>query len=116
MEPARRNKIESQFKKLPPESQTAIIAHGAALYLSILKKRVVLARAKIQQFEAKYQTSLAQLDNSGLPDDADYEMHEDYIMWHHWNDTIQKANDQVALLEKIADNTLNVNEAFHVSC
>jgi len=24
------------------------------------------------------------LDDRGLPDDAGYEMHEDYIMWHHW--------------------------------
>jgi hypothetical protein len=116
MEPARRKKIETQFEKLPPESKAAIIVHGVALYQSMLKKQLVLAQAKIQQFEAKYQTSLSQLDNSGLPEDADYEMHEDYIMWHHWNDTIEKANDQISLLEKIADNGMIVDEALHVSC
>ncbi|HEX9970711.1 MAG TPA: hypothetical protein VGD14_01445 [bacterium] len=116
MEPTRRKKIETLFETLPPESKAAIIVHGVALYQSMLKKRLVLAQAKIQQFEAKYQISLSQLDNNGLPEDANYEMHEDYIMWHHWNDTIEKANDQISLLEKIADNSLNVNEAFHVSC
>ena len=116
MEPARRKKIETQFEKLPPESKAAIIVHGVALYQSMLKKRLVLAQAKIQQFEAKYQTSLSQLDNSGLPEDANYEMHEDYIMWHHWNDTIEKVNEKILLLETIAENGLKVNEAFNVNC
>ena len=116
MEPSRRKKIETLFEKLPPESKAAIIVHGVALYQSMLKKRFVLAKAKIQQFETKYQISLSQLDNDGLPEDANHEMHEDYIMWHHWHDTIEKTNEQISLLEKIADNSVAVNEAFNVSC
>ena len=115
MEPARRKKIETLFEKLPPESKAAIIVHGVALYQSMLKKRLVLAQAKIQQFEAKYQIPLSQLDNDGLPEDANYEMHEDYIMWHHWNDTVEKTNDQILHLEKIVENSSDVNEAFNVS-
>jgi hypothetical protein len=116
METKRRNKIEILFETLPPESKAAIIVHGVALYQSVLKKRFVLAKAKIQQFEAKYQVSLSQLENDGLPEDANYEMHEDYIMWHHWNDTVEKTNEQILDLEKITEDSVTGNEAINVSC
>ena len=37
----------------------------------------------VQEFEAKYQMTLDQLTLNGLPDNADYVMHEDYIEWHY---------------------------------
>lgn len=76
-------KIEVEFELLPSEERIAVISHGAALRLSTLKKRLFLAESKIRHFQEKYEVSLAELEAKGLPDDADYEMHEDYIMWHH---------------------------------
>jgi hypothetical protein len=43
----------------------------------------------VRRFEEKYQTTLTQLDTDGLPEQADFEMHEDY-MWSNgkattWN-------------------------------
>jgi hypothetical protein len=35
--------------------------------------------------------TLGELEAKGLPDDADYRMHEDYVMWHHWG----KVEDQI---------------------
>lgn len=113
MELNREEKIESLFTSLPPEAKSAIIVHGAALYQSTLKKRLFLAQAKIRQFEDKYQTSLSQVDKEGLPEDANYAMHEDYIMWHHWNDTVEKLSEQLAHLETFAKNGLNVSEEFY---
>jgi hypothetical protein len=65
-------------------SGRAIISHGTALGLPELRKRLSLAESKVRRFEEKYGATLAQLDADGLPDDAGYEMHEDYIMWDHW--------------------------------
>jgi len=45
---------------------------------------------------------LAELYSRKLPDDADHEMHEDYIMWHHWTDAVEKAKKQIIDLETIA--------------
>ena len=40
------------------------------------------AERKVREFEARHHTTLAQLSAEGLPGNADYAMHEDYIEWH----------------------------------
>jgi len=115
MEAAIKEKIENLLAALPPEEKLVIISHGIALYLSTLKKRLSLAQGKVRQFEEKYNISLAELETRGLPDDADYQMHEDYIMWHHWTDTVQKLKRQIEVLNEIADRGLYPGETFHVS-
>ena len=45
---------------------------------------------------------LSELEEKGLPDNADYEMHEDYIMWHHWSEAAEKAGKQIESLQPIA--------------
>ena len=42
------------------------------------------------------------LEKRGLPDNANHEMHEDYIMWHHWTKEAEKARKHIADLEAIA--------------
>jgi len=102
MRPVENNTIESKFSSLSNEEKISVISHGVALRLSEWKKRLFLAESKVRYFEEKYLTSLSDLDIKGLPDDADHEMHENYIMWHHWTDTVEKAKKQVIDLETIA--------------
>ncbi len=94
--------IESNFSSLSAEEKVSVISHGVALRLSEWKKRLFLAESKVRFFEEKYRMSLAELDTKGLPDDAGHEMHEDYIMWHHWTEALEKARKQVMDLETIA--------------
>ena len=94
--------IESEFKLLSPDEKTAVISHGVALRYSDLKKRLFLAQSKINNFEIKYHTKLSKLDENGIPDNADYEMHEDYIMWHHWNEIAEKVRKQIYSLQPLA--------------
>ncbi len=94
--------IENKFSSLSDEEKVSVISHGVALRLPEWKKRLFLAESKVRFFEEKYHISLAELDTKGLPDDADHEMHEDYIMWHHWIEVVEKAKKQVADLEAIA--------------
>jgi len=105
--------IEETFLSLPREEREAIISHGTALRLSNLRKRLFLAESKVRHFEEKYRATLAQLDADGLPDDADYEMHEDYIMWHHWATVANKIKKDIASLEEIAQQGLYLGELFY---
>lgn len=105
--------IEKSFLALPSIERATIIRHGVALRLSDLRKRLFLAESKVQLLETKYNTSLAKLDSEGLPDDAGVEMHEDYIMWHHWTEAAQKARSELSSLEDIERQGLWVMERRH---
>ncbi len=102
MQPVANDSIENKFSSLSSEEKVSVISHGVALRLSEWKKRLFLAENKVRFFEEKYTICLAELDEKGLPDDAGHEMHEDYIMWHHWTEAIEKARKQVLDLEAIA--------------
>ncbi len=70
-------KIEKRFSQLPPEEKAAVISHGAAVRFSDLNNRLFLALSKIRFFEEKYHMKLSEPEEKGLPDNADFEMHED---------------------------------------
>lgn len=115
METTLKDSIEDLFTSLSPEEKVVIISHGIALYLSALTKRLFLSQAKMHLFEEKYRTSLDKLDAEGLPDDANYEMHEDYLMWHHWADNAVKLKAQIDILRTAASQGLYAGEALYVS-
>ena len=98
--------VEEAFLALPRTEREVIISHGAAIRLSGLRKRQFLAQSKVRNFEAKYRTTLAKLDVAGLPDDADFEMHEDFVMWHHWQEVSETLGHDISALEAIADQGL----------
>jgi len=83
--------IEARFYSLSKADKISVIAHGATLLLAEWKKRLFLAESKVRHFEEKYHIDLAHIEEEGLPDDADVEMHEDYIAWRHWTDASLKA-------------------------
>jgi len=105
--------IEGLFSFLPQGERAAIISYGVAIRLSDLRKRLFLAESKVRHFEEKFQTTLAELEAEGLPDDADWEMHEDYILWHHWAEVIGKTREALASLEEIASSGLCLEEVIH---
>ncbi len=107
--------IEKLFKSLKPDEKMAIITHGMAFYLSSLKKRLFFTEAKMIEFEKKYNTTLNQIESKGLPDDANIEMHEDYIMWHHWHNLGSKLKDKILTLKATEMIGLSPAEAFNVS-
>jgi len=105
--------IEGLFSSLPQDERAAIISYGVTIRLSDLRKRLFLAESKVKHLEEKYRITLAKLDSEGLPDDADYEMHEDYILWHHWAEVIQKTREALVSLEEIAGRGLCLREMIH---
>jgi len=82
--------LDRVFHSLPPEDLVEILSIGAAFRSLRLKKQLARAQSKIQEFEARYHTTLHQLEAEGLPNDADYAMHEDYIEWHYWSRVLER--------------------------
>jgi hypothetical protein len=103
--------IEKKFSMLPDKDRETIISYGASLRLTSLKKRFFLADQKIKSFEKRYKTTLEKVKTVGIPDDADHEMHEDYIEWSHWVGAAKKCKKEIALVQGIVQQGLKT-EAF----
>ena len=91
--------------ELPGEELASILRQGAILRLPYLEKRLLQAREQVRHFEEKHRTTLDYLKSQGLPEDADYEMHEDFIEWEYWGEVVRETEMTVrsvkALLEKV---------------
>lgn len=94
--------VSAVFATLPREDQEEIFNIGAAFRLVDLKKRLTEAQENVRRFEAKYGTTLDVLESKGLPEDADYEMHEDYIEWHYWTRVREKTQNTLNVLMSIS--------------
>ena len=73
------------FRTLSPKDQAEILRIGVAFHRLSLEKRLARARNKVQAFETRYCITLDRLQADGLPDDADYAVHEDYVEWCYWS-------------------------------
>lgn len=97
--------------ELPVEELASILRQGAILRLPYLESRLLQAREQVRRFEEKYRTTLDVLGSQGLPDDADYEMHADFIEWEYWSDVLRQTGLTVrnvkTLLER-AEETVGV--------
>ena len=94
--------LDEVFHSLPPEGRMEILNVGIAFYRLNLEKRLERAQDKVLAFEARYRTTLRQLDANGLPDDADYAMHEDYIEWHYWSRVLEQTRKALNTLSLLA--------------
>ena len=93
--------------RLPDRELAFIFRQGAILRLPYLEGRLLQAGERVRTFEEKYGTTLDVLAFQGLPDDAGYEMHEDFIEWEYWNDVLHKvevtAGNVRSVLEKVEE-------------
>ena len=90
--------VSDVFATLPREDQKEIFNIGTAFRVLDLQKRLAQAQDNVGRFEAKYGTTLDTLESEGLPEDASYEMHEDYIEWHYWARVREKTQDTLDVL------------------
>lgn len=96
------SKVSDVFATLPREDQEEIFNIGTAFTLLDLQKRLAHAQENVRKFEAKYGTTLDILESKGLPEDADYEMHEDYIEWHYWARVRDKTQNTLDVLTSVS--------------
>lgn len=96
---ARPDTMEQAFSALDFEDRAEIVSLGAAFHRLTLRKRLERAGHKVREFEVKYQTTLDRLETYGLPDDADYAMHEDYVEWHYWSGVLGQTSKTLMALD-----------------
>jgi hypothetical protein len=70
-----------------------------------------LADQKVKSFENQYKTTLEKIEIGGIADDANHEMHEDYIEWSHWVRAAKKCKKEIALVQGIVQQGL-ITEDF----
>ncbi len=94
--------VSDVFATLPQEDQKEIFDIGTAFRLLDLQKRLAQAQGNVGRFEAKYGTTLGVLETGGLPEDANYEMHEDYIEGHYWARVREKTQNTLDMLSSVS--------------
>ena len=67
------------ISELSPEEKGLVLGIGSMMRAWEVQNKIDLAQHKIEKLESKYGTSLIALQRSGLPIDADFRMHEDFI-------------------------------------
>lgn len=72
--------------ELPAQEMLSVLRQGSILRLPHLEARLRQAEERVSSFESAYQTTLTELTAQGLPDDAGYQFHEDFIEWEYWQD------------------------------
>jgi len=94
--------LDRIFHAISPEDRAEILSIGVAFHRLSLEKRLAWAQSKVQAFEDKYHTTLNQLEAEGLPDDASYAMHEDYVEWHYWSRVLEQTRRTLDALVAIS--------------
>jgi len=107
--------MQNVFYQLPRPQQLAIIYQGALWRLADLQKRQFLAQAKVSAFEETYQHALQEWMQQGLPDDASLNMHEDYILWHHWAEVVNQTAEEIRRLQELISQGPPSGNFSHVS-
>lgn len=85
---------ERVFHSLLAVDQMEVMVFGASFHRLNLEKKLERARATIQAMELRFGVTLDRLELQGLPDDAGYAMHEDYVEWRYWQQ-IERATQKV---------------------
>jgi hypothetical protein len=101
-------KLAHQFpySELASEVMQRLVELGAPLLWTEAEGRLALAQRKLESFEQRYGVSLAHLRQTGLPEDASIEMHEDYVEWSGWQRTYEEASQIIASLRPLVERRL----------
>jgi hypothetical protein len=108
MPPLFKGTDEQEFPpvELVPEARRRLVELGAPLLLTEAEGRLALAERKLETFEQKYGTTLTQLRQNGLPNDASMEMHEDFVEWAGWQRTYEEASHILTSLQHLLEKPL----------
>ena len=70
--------------KLPIQDWDRILQLGSDSRTHELQDELSQAEAAIAKFETRFGMSLPELEKTGLPADAGFEIHDAYIEWQSW--------------------------------
>ena len=91
--------------ELPAQEMISILRQGSVLRLPYLEERLRHAQEHVRRFEAAYAVTLEELRAQGLPEDADYQAHEDFIEWEYWHDVLRETGTIIKNVKTILTKT-----------
>ena len=97
---------EQPLTALFPEAWRHLVELGAPLLRAEAEGRLLLAERTIEAFEQEYGTALIRWQRDGLPEDASIKMYEDFVEWSGWQDTLEKARQQILSLRLLEVSSL----------
>ncbi|PIS29665.1 hypothetical protein COT42_04640 [Candidatus Saganbacteria bacterium CG08_land_8_20_14_0_20_45_16] len=84
-----KQELKQMSKLLPDKEIDSVIREGLVVRLPLFEARRALAKEKIAAFQKKHRKSYKTLKNKGLAVSADYNAHEDFVEWGHWENTLK---------------------------
>ena len=91
--------------ELPAQEMMSILRQGSVLRLPYLEEHLRHAQERVRRFEAAYAITLEELRAQGLPEDADYQAHEDFIEWEYWHDVLRETGTTIKNVKTILTKT-----------
>ncbi len=95
--------IDTSLSALPSPERERVALYGARLLFTEMEGRLALAAREVARFEQKYKTTLAQLNEAGLPEEAGLEAHEDYVEWSGWQAACDETGQILDTLQTILE-------------
>ena len=91
--------------EIPADELASILRQGALLRLPFLEGKLNQAAGRVRDFEAKHNITLSKLKQQGLPANAGYELHEDFIEWEYWSETRETLESTVLKVRQLLRST-----------
>ncbi len=95
--------LDTSLAALPPPERERLALYGAQLLCTEMESRLALAARTLVRFEQAYKMTLAQLNEAGLPQEANLEAHEDYVEWSGWQATYDESKQILKTLRAILE-------------
>jgi hypothetical protein len=95
---------EGTVVSLPAREWQRVTQLGARRRARELEKQLAEAEQKILAFEEKYGMTFERLQEVGLPSDADWPAHEEFIEWSSWESHRKELCQMLTTLQSLARN------------
>lgn len=89
--------------QLSTEEWQHIVHLGTERRIQELEDKLQETQRQIARLEAKYGTSLSELQETGLPENAGIEAHEDYVEWSSWEGYCADLQEQLSRLRALLE-------------
>jgi len=91
--------------QLPTKVWQRIVQLGVERHIQELEAQLEEAQQQIAEFERKFGMSFVDLEQEGLPEDADWQVHEDWVEWSSWEGLKTDLEQQLASLRAMPEHT-----------
>lgn len=93
---------------LPAREWQRVVQLGTERRIRELEEQLAKVEQQILAFEEKYGATFEHFQEIGLPSNADWSAHEEYIEWSSWENCRTELRERLAMLHALA-------QSYHVT-